>query len=494
MKKKIFLTALIMFLLCVAPAFADWYSSDWAYRQAYYINENSGMARVNGAFVISMDTASLIAAGNMSSACDDIRVTSGETGLLPVIMITACDAADTSIRFNSTLPASANQTFYVYYGNPAASSMNASLSLFRTQTSLETGMHDTALSYDPATGWVYFGAGSISGRTNSAYKYNITNATRWSIADAPEVVDSSWSGWFNNSHCYALGDLGEGSMSQKMACYDPDADAWYTYTDSFTGARGGAGTAVWGDQLFCHAGGYISDAPSTMVECYNASSGNVEAKTDLLVAWSFGGASSASSSNYTFIASGGTMQRIDWSTTPNSTVVRMSDLATAIDSNGADMSCFIDNNDVLCYMFGGYNATSGEAVSYTQLFNNTANTTVNLSPLDYEAVATGAASVALIKDEVWLFGGYTNPWATVGTQVQSFSIPNYNIIITSGGVEILPKPSLLYTVLADTGSGLGNFLDAITSPLAYFLLIIGIIGGVLTIFFVVGIVIKGALK
>ena len=53
---------------------------------------------------------------------------------------------------------------------------------------------------------------------------------------------------------------------------------------------------------------------------------------------------------------------------------------------------------------------------------------------------------------------------------------------------------LLYNTLSDVGSGLGNFLDAITSPLAYILLIIGIIGGVLTIFFVVGVVIKGVLK
>jgi hypothetical protein len=284
-------------------------------------------------------------------------------------------------------------------------------------------------------------------------------------------------------------------MSQKMACYDPNVDTWYTYTDSFIATRGGAGTALWGDELFCHAGGYIDSAVTT-VECYNSSSGNVEAKTDLLVAWAFGGASSASSSNYTFVVSGNTTQRIDWSTTPNSTVVRMADLAVTSDANGADMSCFVSNNDVLCYMFGGYNATSGEAMNYTQFFNNTANMTVLLSPLDYEIVPTGASGVALIRDEIWLFGGYTNPWATVGVQVQSFSIPNYNIDVMFGGMEIvvIPEQGLFTTILSDVGSGFGVLFEAITSPLAYLLLIIGIIGGVMTIFFVVGIAIKDVLK
>ena len=50
------------------------------------------------------------------------------------------------------------------------------------------------------------------------------------------------------------------------------------------------------------------------------------------------------------------------------------------------------------------------------------------------------------------------------------------------------------SVLTDIGSGLGSFLDSIAAPLAYLLLILGIIGGVVSIFMGVAYVIKKAIK
>jgi hypothetical protein len=49
-------------------------------------------------------------------------------------------------------------------------------------------------------------------------------------------------------------------------------------------------------------------------------------------------------------------------------------------------------------------------------------------------------------------------------------------------------------VLTDIGTGLGAFLDAIAAPLAYLLLVLGIIGGVISIFMGVAYVIKKSIK
>jgi hypothetical protein len=48
--------------------------------------------------------------------------------------------------------------------------------------------------------------------------------------------------------------------------------------------------------------------------------------------------------------------------------------------------------------------------------------------------------------------------------------------------------------LTDVGTGLGNFLGAIQDPVVNFVLILGIIGGILSIFMAIAYVIKKALN
>lgn len=50
------------------------------------------------------------------------------------------------------------------------------------------------------------------------------------------------------------------------------------------------------------------------------------------------------------------------------------------------------------------------------------------------------------------------------------------------------------TTLTDVGTGLGNFLSAIQDPVVNFVLILGIIGGILSIFMAIAYVIKKALN
>jgi hypothetical protein len=74
----------------------------------------------------------------------------------------------------------------------------------------------------------------------------------------------------------------------------------------------------------------------------------------------------------------------------------------------------------------------------------------------------------------------------------------YNLTSSVNNTDYLPLTfmgvpvvhSLLYDVLADTGSGLGGFFEAITSPLAYLIFVLAMISSIFTIFYVVATVIK----
>jgi hypothetical protein len=50
------------------------------------------------------------------------------------------------------------------------------------------------------------------------------------------------------------------------------------------------------------------------------------------------------------------------------------------------------------------------------------------------------------------------------------------------------------STLTDVGSGLGAFLSAIQDPVVNFVLILGIIGGILSIFMAIAYVVRNALK
>ena len=52
----------------------------------------------------------------------------------------------------------------------------------------------------------------------------------------------------------------------------------------------------------------------------------------------------------------------------------------------------------------------------------------------------------------------------------------------------------LYDTLADVGSGLGVFLSSIQNPLVAIVLALGVIGGVLAIFYAIATVITRAIK
>ena len=105
---------------------AAWFNDNWGYRKEIPVTANTGVD-TNTYISFSLDTATLITAGQLQSSCQDIRVTDVGGNILAyhVGRTNACNNAATTIdALVPTLGAGAS-TFYVYYGNPAVTSKDA---------------------------------------------------------------------------------------------------------------------------------------------------------------------------------------------------------------------------------------------------------------------------------------------------------------------------------------------------------------------------------
>lgn len=110
---------------------AAWFNDNWAYRKEVPITANAA-EDTDVFFSFTLDTATLITAGQLQSSCQDIRITDVNGNLLQyhVGRTNACNNAATTIdalapyapnTSTPTLIAGAS-TFYVYYGNPSVPS------------------------------------------------------------------------------------------------------------------------------------------------------------------------------------------------------------------------------------------------------------------------------------------------------------------------------------------------------------------------------------
>ena len=97
-----------------------WWHSNYQYRSRLTVNENSGQALVNYPVFVTIDTATLIAAGKMQPDCDDARVT--YNGVEITSQMTGCDLPNSKVWIQLDLLANeTRQGYYLYYGNPSAS-------------------------------------------------------------------------------------------------------------------------------------------------------------------------------------------------------------------------------------------------------------------------------------------------------------------------------------------------------------------------------------
>jgi len=97
---------------------AAWWDSQWAYRRVITIDNTNPSALTDHALLVTLDTASLIAADKMNAHGGDIRFVDGEEELAFWVE-SGMDTANTRLWVQvPNIPAAATKTIYLYYGNP----------------------------------------------------------------------------------------------------------------------------------------------------------------------------------------------------------------------------------------------------------------------------------------------------------------------------------------------------------------------------------------
>lgn len=119
MNYKYILTAVL--IVAVFSGTASAWLSGYDHRMAITVNNGGASELSYYQFNFTNDTNVLVAAGDMQASGADCRVTDSSDNLIPFWNETAFNATGTKIWANDTLPAG-NTTFYLYYGNAAASS------------------------------------------------------------------------------------------------------------------------------------------------------------------------------------------------------------------------------------------------------------------------------------------------------------------------------------------------------------------------------------
>ncbi|MGD1993814.1 MAG: DUF2341 domain-containing protein, partial [Anaerolineae bacterium] len=118
------LAVVVSLLLGTIPVLADF--TDWEYAAELEVENNASTSLPAGYTVMmTLDTAGLVAAGQMQSDCDDLRI-SFDDGVTEVELdriVEGCDSTSTTIRFQTQAEVAvgaSDQRYQLYYGNSAA--------------------------------------------------------------------------------------------------------------------------------------------------------------------------------------------------------------------------------------------------------------------------------------------------------------------------------------------------------------------------------------
>lgn len=170
------------------PVSAAWYDDSWIYRRVIPIATHTA-AESNVYITFQLDTASLIAASKLQSACQDIRVTDSSGNLLKyhVGRTNACNNAATTIdALVPTMPAGA-QDYYVYYGNSRAVSADAGLfsqSICGNSCTTNPTLGSEEKGVGPIAYWQFDeGQGTTVNDSTANHNPGTTTATTWEPSD-----------------------------------------------------------------------------------------------------------------------------------------------------------------------------------------------------------------------------------------------------------------------------------------------------------------------
>lgn len=198
-KRKKILFIFLLILLTVIPILLyfvlnkkesdKWYSSDWNYRRALYLDNSKGMDLNDEDILIELDTKSLIAEGKMQGDCDDLRILDSDNSTsLKYWIEGGCNTESTQIWVKIPSFPSDGKTIYAYYGNTkspnAEEQWEGSFLMFSDSAACSDGWYKTT-EYN---GEFLYGSNvsGIEGGSNSHLHKDISFSTKQNYLELAE--------------------------------------------------------------------------------------------------------------------------------------------------------------------------------------------------------------------------------------------------------------------------------------------------------------------
>jgi hypothetical protein len=265
-------SAKILFGILLLTAFvphANAQLTGYAYKDAISIQENSNTQKVNYQVLLVLNTQTLISAGQMNAAGNDIRFAKDCAGatLYPYFIESGINTANTLIWVMiDTIPAGGTRVVNMFYGNATAAAASSFDGAFPPATRLQVPAGNVTLTGTNNYSWFEVSAGATVTATPNAplvinarkIKVNGTiDANGAGYLGGPNATNGSGPGYGHvssgNSGTFGgggasyggLGGVGGGPSSTTYSlCGQPGIVYGTTSTDSINMGSGGGGAAT----------------------------------------------------------------------------------------------------------------------------------------------------------------------------------------------------------------------------------------------------------
>jgi hypothetical protein len=218
---------------------AAWFDNSWGFRQRIPLSNSSGSTQTDFQVQVTIDTSTLITAGKLQSACQDVRFTSLTGKALPYwIEPSTCNTTTTKVwvKVDSIASQSSGATsdIFFYYGNASASTTSATTPTFMrdmTAAAVTWPLDDTTStqSYSRVQN------ATVSAGRNLVIDPGLDDATKW--------TGSGSNGWLISGSLAAHTSGSSGSVSQSNLLTIGKA---YSVTFTTSGITGGTLTPFMG--------------------------------------------------------------------------------------------------------------------------------------------------------------------------------------------------------------------------------------------------------
>jgi len=447
-----------IFILQIQNSYA--WLSGFNYRRAITISNSGSTALTDYQVLITLDTASLIAAGKMRSDCGDIRITyynstDGTEAEIPQWVWTnqtnytslsyswwmfGCNTTNTRITVKVPyIPASSTATIYIYYGNAQATSISSLKNIFTdsnatmpvTLPTRQVG--HSCVSYKDS---VYCFGGYNGSYLKTIVQYNTTSNTVTSIAELPYPLYYSSCVPYKDS-IYCIGGYNGTSYTNKIIKYNITSNTTTILSTTFPININTHSCVPYQDSVYCF-GGYNGNNYINNILKYNITSDTVTNTTATLP---YAGSYSCvpyQDSVYCLGGYGGTLS-FNVTVKYNITTNTVTNVGKALPVPPRGFNCVPFDNMIYC--FGGSDIEATSAIQRYDIITN--STFVMNSTLPY---VMKAVVCSVLGDAMYCFGGsvsgggYSNMIFRYGKKYTSPE-PSYSI-----GAEELPNQPPTITI------------------------------------------------